>query len=224
VYEYIQTQRQPAFSKKEKPRFQYQLKPFDHTDYITSIMSEEDKSLFLEAMQGVEPLDTVEKRPMYNSHNISQTQKEVIKQVKRKAKANQLGLNSHEIQQLDRSYVVKQVTAFENVLFHRKGLRLQELSKLKKGEFAAQATLDLHGYTQDEAELQIIAFVNDCYQSKYRYIRIIHGKGYNSEDNFPILKNLVNQLLRQKEQVLAFTSTPQKDGGTGAVNVFLKAH
>ncbi|MEA1989165.1 MAG: Smr/MutS family protein [Pseudomonadota bacterium] len=186
-------------------------------------MSEKDKSLFLKAMQGVVPLDTVEKRPLYDSNSISQTQKEVIKQVKRKAKANQHSLNSHEPKQFDRSYHVKPVTAFENLLYHRKGLRLQELSKLKKGEFAVQAILDLHGYTQDEAELQTIAFVNDCYQNKYRYVRIIHGKGYNSEDNFPILKNLVNQILRQKEQVLAFTSTPQKDGGTGAVNMFLKA-
>ena len=187
-------------------------------------MSEEDKSLFLEAMQGVVPLDTVEKRPLYNSSTISQTQKEVIKQVRRKAKASQNPLKSRDIQPLDRSYQVKQVTAFETLFYHRKGLRLQELTKLKKGEFSVQAILDLHGFTQDEAELQTIAFINDCYQSKYRYIRIIHGKGYNSEDNFPILKNLVNQILRQKKQVLAFTSTPQKDGGTGAVNVFLKAH
>ena len=187
-------------------------------------MSEEDKSLFLEAMQGVVPLDTVEKRPLYNSNAISQTQKEVIKQVKRKAKVSQNRRKSDDIKTLDRSYQVKQVTAFESLLYHRKGLRLQELTKLKKGEFAVQAILDLHGFIQDEAELQTIAFINDCYQNKYRYIRIIHGKGYNSEDDFPILKNLVNQILRQKKQVLAFTSTPQKDGGTGAVNVFLKAH
>lgn len=187
-------------------------------------MSEEDKSLFLEAMQGVVPLDNVEKRPIYNLNIISQTQKEVIKKVKRKANANMHRLNSHETEQLDRSYHVQEVTAFENLLYHRKGLRLQELSKLKKSEFAVQAILDLHGYTRDEAELQIIAFVHDCYQNKYRYIRIIHGKGYNSEDRFPTLKNLVNQILRQKKQILAFASTPQKDGGTGAVNVFLKAH
>ena len=132
-------------------------------------MSEEDKSLFLEAMQDVVPLNTVEKQPLYNSSTINQTQKEVIKRVKRKSKATKNSLKSHEIQTLDRSYQVKQVSAFESLLYHQKGLRLQELSKLKKGEFTVQAILDLHGFTQDEAELQTIAFVNDCYQNEYRY-------------------------------------------------------
>ena len=50
----------------------------------------------------------------------------------------------------------------------------------------------------------------------------MHGKGYNSEAQFPILKNLVNQTLRTLTAVLAFSSAPEKDGGAGAVNILMK--
>lgn len=184
-------------------------------------MPSEDKSLFLEAMQGVTPLNTTEKRAEYNHKVVSRAQKEVLRQVKRKA-SKQLSTASAMV--ANKSLSIAKVTAFESLLYHQKGIRLQELSKLKKGDFNVQAILDLHGLTQDTAEQKTIEFIAQCYQDKYRFIRIIHGKGYNSEDEFPVLKNLVNKLLRQIDGVIAFTSTPEKDGGTGAVNIFLRAH
>ncbi|BCN93414.1 hypothetical protein THMIRHAM_11990 [Thiomicrorhabdus immobilis] len=184
-------------------------------------MPTEDKSLFLEAMQGVTPLNTTEKRAEYNPKKVNQAQKEVLKKVKRKA---QKQLNRASAIASNKELHIAKVGAFEKLLYHQKGIRLQELSKLKKGDFSVQAILDLHGLTQDNAEQKTIEFVSQCYQDKYRFIRIIHGKGYNSEDEFPVLKNLVNQLLRQIDGVIAFSSTPEKDGGSGAVNIFLRAH
>ncbi|WP_051640706.1 Smr/MutS family protein [Thiomicrorhabdus sp. Milos-T2] len=184
-------------------------------------MSVEDKSIFLEAMKDVKPLNTTKKNESYNPKAINAAQKSVLKRVKRKANLEQKKQTTLET---EKDFSTSKVSAFESILYHQKGIRLQELSKLKKGEFSIQAVLDLHGFTQDTAEQQIIEFVSHCYHEKYRFIRIIHGKGYNSEDEYPILKNLVNQLLRQIKVIIAFASTPEKDGGTGAVNLFLKAH
>ncbi|MEE9156926.1 MAG: Smr/MutS family protein, partial [Gammaproteobacteria bacterium] len=38
----------------------------------------------------------------------------------------------------------------------------------------------------------------------------------------PVLKNKLNNWLRQRDEVLAFCSTRPVDGGTGAVYVLLK--
>jgi len=52
-------------------------------------------------------------------------------------------------------------------------------------------------------------------------VRIVHGKGLNSDDSLPVLKNVVDRMLRQRADVLAFHSAPAAQGGTGAVLVLL---
>jgi DNA-nicking Smr family endonuclease len=52
-------------------------------------------------------------------------------------------------------------------------------------------------------------------------VRIVHGKGINSTDSLPVLKNVVDRVLRQRSDVLAFHSAPPAQGGTGAVLVLL---
>ena len=52
-------------------------------------------------------------------------------------------------------------------------------------------------------------------------MRIIHGKGLQSDGGAPVLKNLVDRLLRLRNDVLAFHSAPTGQGGTGAVLVLL---
>ena len=52
-------------------------------------------------------------------------------------------------------------------------------------------------------------------------VRIIHGKGRYSAEGVPVLKNLVDRMLRQRADVLAFHSAPAAQGGTGAVLVLL---
>ena len=52
-------------------------------------------------------------------------------------------------------------------------------------------------------------------------MKIIHGKGLNSDSKTPPLKNLVDRMLRHRAEVLAFASAPTNQGGTGAVLVLL---
>ena len=52
-------------------------------------------------------------------------------------------------------------------------------------------------------------------------VRIIHGKGLRTVDGGSVLKALVDRLLRQRADVLAFASAPEAMGGTGAVLVLL---
>ena len=96
------------------------------------------------------------------------------------------------------------------------------LKKLARGEYAAQEELDLHGLPARAAETLLREFLRDCRSHGVGCVRIVHGKGRNSEDRLPALKNLVDRVLRQRADVLAFHSPPPAQGGTGAVLVLLQ--
>ena len=95
------------------------------------------------------------------------------------------------------------------------------LRQLAQGRYAAQDELDLHHAGAAEAEALLRRFLQDARDADARCVRVVHGKGLNSS-GVPVLKNLVDRLLRQRGDVLAFHSAPAAQGGTGAVLVLLK--
>jgi len=96
------------------------------------------------------------------------------------------------------------------------------LKRLARGEYAAQEELDLHGLPAHAAESLLREFLRDCRAHGIGCVRIVHGKGRNSEERLPVLKNLVDRVLRHRADVLAFHSPPSAQGGTGAVLVLLE--
>ena len=114
--------------------------------------------------------------------------------------------------------------AVEDVLFFaRAGIQQKAQKKLRRGELPIEEELDLHGYTVNEAKTAIQDFLYECKRQHIRYIRIIHGKGYRSDQKIPVLKTHVAYWLPQISDVLAFSSALPKDGGTGAIYVILKS-
>jgi len=102
------------------------------------------------------------------------------------------------------------------------GIQNRQFAKLKSGRVHLEAELDLHGLTLAKAEPTLSLFLEQCQQEKIRCVRIIHGKGWGSRDNKPVLKSKLNHWLRQSDVVLAFCSATIEDGGTGALYVLLK--
>ncbi len=95
--------------------------------------------------------------------------------------------------------------------------------RLKRGQFSVQDELDLHGATVVQAETLLRQFLlPEAHTYEYGCVRIIHGKGLQSNGGTPVLKNLVNQLLRLRKDVLAFHSSPPAQGrhrrSIGAIN------
>jgi DNA-nicking Smr family endonuclease len=111
--------------------------------------------------------------------------------------------------------------AADPAAFSRPGVSAATLRKLRRGQFRVQAELDLHGLTQAEAKVQLREFLTAAVHSKARCLRIVHGKGLRSGPKGPVLRELVNRVLRRWAPVLAFSSARQADGGTGAVYVLL---
>ncbi|NUS39195.1 MAG: SMR domain protein [Lysobacter sp.] len=96
------------------------------------------------------------------------------------------------------------------------------LQRLRRGQYAAQDELDLHHAAATRAEAMLRDFLKDAVQAGFGCVRIVHGKGLHSETGVPVLKNLVDRLLRQRADVLAFHSAPPAQGGRGAVLVLLR--
>jgi DNA-nicking Smr family endonuclease len=99
------------------------------------------------------------------------------------------------------------------------------IRKLRRGEFAVQDKLDLHGLSQKEAEIELDAFLADCVSRNLRCVRIIHGKGNNSRNQDGVLRKSVPRWLSTKRRarlIIAFTTAPPQDGGIGATYVLLR--
>jgi DNA-nicking Smr family endonuclease len=112
--------------------------------------------------------------------------------------------------------------------YRSESLPPRTLQRLRRGEIAVQDELDLHGADAREAEALLRAFLAHAREHDAVCVRIIHGKGLHGGGSIPftgrdapVLKNLVDRLLRQRADVLAFHSAPPAQGGTGAVLVLL---
>jgi DNA-nicking Smr family endonuclease len=111
----------------------------------------------------------------------------------------------------------------EELLFLRNGISAQHLKKLRRGRWAVQDHLDLHGLTSPEARVLTAEFLAHCVHNGLRCVRIVHGKGLGSPNREPVLKKKVSGWLAQRDEVLAYCQAPQADGGSGAVLVLLRA-
>ena len=94
--------------------------------------------------------------------------------------------------------------------------------------------LDLHGYSLDDANKVIKKFIIESFNKKYNKLLIVTGKGLRSKSydnpyiskNLSVLKNSVPEYIKNDENLNSIinkiTQADQKDGGEGAINIFLK--
>jgi DNA-nicking Smr family endonuclease len=111
----------------------------------------------------------------------------------------------------------------EELVFLRPGLSNQVLRKLRRGFWATQDQLDLHGLRTDEARQLMVDFLNAALKHGMRCVRVVHGKGLRSVNAQPVLRAKVGKWLAQRDEVLAFVQARPEDGGSGAVMILLKA-
>ena len=100
--------------------------------------------------------------------------------------------------------------------------------------FSPIKTIDLHGYSLDDANLFIEKFILKSHEQKVKKIIVITGKGLRSknyEDPFSskdlsILKNSVPNFIQNNETLSKLISKIESaeisDGGEGAFYIYLK--
>ena len=104
----------------------------------------------------------------------------------------------------------------------------------KENKFRITKSLDLHGYTLDEANKKVESFIIDCFDQKVSKVIIVTGKGLHSQNDkdpyvskeFGILKNSVPDFIKNNSNLMkkikSITDAEITDGGSGALYVFLK--
>lgn len=176
-------------------------------------MSDEEKQAFRDAMSHVKPLKS--------SLQFSEKPKEKRKKFTPRVQ-DELEI-THEKSLLDFDDDQPLVSGDDAVSFSKAGLQRKQMLKLKQGKLSIEATLDLHHCTSEEAIEKTNLFLIRCQNRGLKSVCIIHGKGHFSDDHHPILKNALNNYLRGHHCVLAFHSAKNKQGGTGAMIVMIKA-
>jgi DNA-nicking Smr family endonuclease len=110
----------------------------------------------------------------------------------------------------------------DGLSFHRSGVGPDVVARLRRGEWAIQGQLDLHGLRRDEARDALATFLREAAQRGWRCLRVVHGKGHGSPGREPVLKAKVQRWLGQHGAVLAFAQASAPQGGAGALVVLLK--
>lgn len=109
----------------------------------------------------------------------------------------------------------------DGLSFRRPGIGPDVLTRLRRGTWALQGQLDLHGMTRDEAREQLVAFLRESHRRGVRCVRVVHGKGLGSPGRQPVLKAKVQRWLAQRAEVIAFAQASAPQGGAGALLVLL---
>jgi DNA-nicking Smr family endonuclease len=112
----------------------------------------------------------------------------------------------------------------EEVGFRRPHIPESVLLKLRRGQYAVDAEIDLHGLNAAQAKNALREFIADSVARRLHCVRVIHGKGRRSGPRGPVLKTIVNHWLQRSDLILAFGSARAVDGGSGALYVLLHVH
>ena len=122
---------------------------------------------------------------------------------------------------------------WENFLEKNEKLTNKDLKK-EENKSHITKSLDLHGYSLDEANKQVESFIIDCFDQKVSKIIIVTGKGLHSQNDkdpyiskkFGILKNSVPDFIKNNSSLMkkikTITDAEIEDGGSGAFYIFLK--
>ena len=107
----------------------------------------------------------------------------------------------------------------------------QNFSRAKKEKVRS---LDLHGYTLEEANLKIVNFIQQSYLDKVNKLIIVTGKGLHSQNesdpyvskDLGILKYSVPYFIKNNNELMKIISEIDnakiEDGGSGAFYIYLK--
>lgn len=179
--------------------------------------SDSEECLFREAMAEVEPLKCRKVRPRAPGPLSPPSRRPLLEgELEAYARLVDLvgGEGCFDIQYTD-EYIEDAVVGADPGL----------LRKLRRGDFSVQDHLDLHGMTAEEAHHHVERFILASVIKGLRCVLIIHGRGFNSRGQIPILKQRISCWLKRgrlKRLVLAFATARPCDGGAGAIYLLVR--
>ena len=104
------------------------------------------------------------------------------------------------------------------------GIDKRTVQRLRRGQLAIEATLDLHGLTQAKAHARLDDFLAGAQDRGRRCVLVITGKGRISEDG-GVLRRMVPRWIDtppSRGRVLSLEQAQPKHGGAGALYLLLR--
>ena len=89
------------------------------------------------------------------------------------------------------------------------------MTRLRRGHWAIQGEIDLHGLRRDEAREQLAAFMREAARRGRRCLRVVHGKGLARPAASRCSRRKVQRWLAQRADVIAFAQASAPQGGAG---------
>tara|TARA_B110000014_G_scaffold209058_1_gene160478 strand:+ start:654 stop:1073 length:420 start_codon:yes stop_codon:yes gene_type:complete len=121
-----------------------------------------------------------------------------------------------------------------NFINNKEKLDNKDFFKEKKNKIQLEKSIDLHGYTLDEANKTIHEFILSCYSSNVKKINVITGKGSRSKnkdnpyqsESLGILKYSVPEYIKSnhelKKVIKDIKQSDIEDISKGSFDIFLK--
>ena len=122
---------------------------------------------------------------------------------------------------------------WENFLSKKEKLQNKDIN-LKKIYRQKVRSIDLHGYTLDQANQKISDFISQSYIAGINKLIVVTGKGLHSENeknpyvskDLSILKHSVPKYIKNNKNLMnkiyEFGEAKIEDGGSGAFYIYLK--
>jgi DNA-nicking Smr family endonuclease len=178
---------------------------------VIMMKPEEERVVFLEAMEDVAPLIKGQEREIRRDNPSSSF-----------SGAPPVDENREALEQL-----TKLVTTGEGFILSLTpeyiegtgyNVHSEYARRLHAGDFSIQAHIDLHGLTVVEAKEVFDGFMQEAVMTGKTGVLIIHGRGLSSPGE-PVLKKKVIEWLTSgvwRKRIFAYASARSCDGGTGA--------
>ena len=173
-------------------------------------MNEDEKELFRQAVVGAKPLE----RDRHEPARLRPRPQAIFRRADEQAVLDES--LTHHAADLG-------VETGDEILFRRPGLPERLLRDLRRGRFAIEDELDLHGHTAAEAEAKTDFFISRAKNSRLKTIRIITGKGLHSPQG-PVLQGVVEAKLlefRAQKKIIAYRWENNAKQKSGALIVYL---
>ena len=122
---------------------------------------------------------------------------------------------------------------WENFLTSKEKLPNKD-NKIKKNIGQKVRSIDLHGYTLDQANKTIENFITKSYEEKANKLIVVTGKGLHSQNekdpyvskDLSILKHSVPEFIKNDFEIMKkiteISEAKIEDGGDGAFYIYLK--
>ncbi|MAD53991.1 endonuclease SmrB [Idiomarina sp. UBA3162] len=173
-----------------------------------AVFDADDRDLFRQAMAGIQPIENDEIAPLSAREKIQQKHHKRQKQ------------EVKDVQDIVRDTFSDNFEGYlgdDKVAYTAPGESSYLAKQLRRGDYAPEMLLDLHGLTVAQAKHELAAMLTACEKELIQCCSVMHGHGTG------VLKKQLPHWLIQHPAVRAFHQAPKTFGGDAAVLILLQA-